>query len=126
MNGSEKLRWFEAISTGPVLGHVLEPDPPQPEVDVEERLQDRAHDPVDGHHGPALAGDLVGALEIQGAVRRYPAVHKAVTGHSPSRGGTLRRYASESRERSWSGGRARPRIRTENLGLTRTVLYRLS
>ena len=86
MNGSAKLRWFEAISTGPVLGHVLEPDPPQPEVDMEEGLQDRADHPVDGHHGPALAGDLVGALEIQGAVRRYPAVHEAVTGHSPSLG----------------------------------------
>ena len=74
-----------------VLGHVLEADAPQPEVDVEERLQDRADDPVDGHHGPALAGDLVGALEVQLAVRRYPAFDEAVTGHSPSLAGTLRR-----------------------------------
>ena len=49
---------------GPSLGMCSRPDPPQPEVDVEEGLQDRAHDPVDGHDGPAFAGDLVGALEI--------------------------------------------------------------
>ena len=40
------------------------PMPPQPEVDVEEGLQDRADDPVDDWDGAALAGDLVCALEI--------------------------------------------------------------
>ena len=113
-----------------LLGHVLEPDAPQPEVDVEEGLQDHADDPVDGHHGPALTGDLVGALEIQGAVRRYPAVHEAVTGHSPSLGArpaapgeAVRSDWPRHRNAGEAERRARPRIRTENPGLTRTVLY---
>ena len=111
-----------------LLGDVLEADAAHPEVDVEERLQDHADDPVDGHHGPAFAGDLVGALEIHLAVRRYPAVHEAVTGHSPSPGGTLRRQAQAAplpashRHAGEAERRARPRIRTENPGLTRTVL----
>ena len=54
------------------LGHVLEADPPQPEVDVEEGLQDHAHDPVDGHHGPALTGDLVGALRDPRCSKEVP------------------------------------------------------
>ena len=73
-----------------LLGHVLEAHAPQPEVDVEEGLQDRPHDPVHGHDGPAVAGDLMGALELHLDSREYPAFARRVTGHSPSGRGTLR------------------------------------
>ena len=40
---------------GPALGHVLAADPRQPEVEVEERLEERPHEPVDERVDAALA-----------------------------------------------------------------------
>ena len=47
-------------------GDVLGPDPPEPEVEVEERLQDGAHDPVDDRVDAAFAGELVRVFHVHG------------------------------------------------------------
>ena len=70
MNGSRNERWFEARITGPVGGDVLAPDPRQPEVEVEERLQHAADEPVHQRVDALVAG-----AGVQGRVlhdQRYP------------------------------------------------------
>ena len=63
----------ERVQERPVVGRedhrpggrdVLAADAAEPEVEVEERLQDRARDPVDDRVDTALAGPLVQAVEL--------------------------------------------------------------
>ena len=63
MNGSRNDRWLEAKITGP-LRDVLAADAREPEVQVEERLDDRPRDPVhDRVHAP-LARTRVQAMRL--------------------------------------------------------------
>ena len=56
MNGSMNERWLETKITGPSCGHVLASDPRQTPVQVRERLQPGAHQPVDDRVHAPLAG----------------------------------------------------------------------
>ena len=71
-NGSRNERWLAAKMTGPSCGNVLAADPAQPEVDVEERLQDPADQPVDERVDTPMARAVQEGLVIHVLDTRRP------------------------------------------------------
>ena len=61
---------------GPALGHVLAAEPRQPEVEMEERLEDRPHEPVDERVDAALAVARVQLAVIGGRLRSLSSLHE--------------------------------------------------
>ena len=75
---------------GPALGHVLAPDPRQAEVEVEERLEHRAHEPVHERVDPALAVARV-QVRVVGLDRRHGVVVISLTSRTRARRGRYSR-----------------------------------
>ena len=102
----------ERVQERPVVGgedhrpggrDVLAADAAEPEVQMEERLQDRARDPVDDRVDTALAGPLVQAVELPlGAVYLFAAAGISHVRAVPA--GTLLVTVA------WSGNRRHPHL----------------
>ena len=92
---------------GPALGHVLAADPRQPEVEVEERLEDRPHEPVDERVDAALAVAGVQVGVIGGRLRHLAFVPpRAILAPAPVV--TVAAWPSTRRERCGARLRAQP------------------
>ena len=76
-NGSRNERWFEAMIAGPVAGMCSRPMRLRRKPDVEERLQHRAHDPVDERAAPRASAP--GSAGPPGPCLAIPASSDAVT-----------------------------------------------